>query len=394
MISVTCTEKIRDKNNRIIGYELQDCNGNKMQFTSEQVKQAIFLQQITVKNLKLTSDGRLIDNTSEDTQQFKDDQLALVNTIKTMKCHEIMRLDFDNIRYIIEKLSSIKLEEIRFPKYPEYIGYEYKLYSFRCMPFLIGRSNTNTRHCEKCKEPQYCVLSISFPTVEKDSEYSRYKVNKQDGAEFIIGADDPNGLIQVASIWRNIPNTCISYKNIASALYELITKYTTVNNKLVNNRLKFSWDAYSGNDNGLSLDIHDYVGETNNTPVSFISDINATTLVFRVGYEAKREDLAKYTKTVTDNKIRAEIMTVILYVTQDGYVIRIIGYEHEIREDAYYYNRYAISNKPKRVEATIGFNDNLKDSMTKVKLLIDDEFKSSLREAERLVSKAINKEKQ
>ena len=57
MITVTCTEKLRDKNNRIVGYELQDCNGKKMRFTSEQVKQAIFLQQLTVKNLKLTSDG-------------------------------------------------------------------------------------------------------------------------------------------------------------------------------------------------------------------------------------------------------------------------------------------------------------------------------------------------
>ena len=63
MITVTCTEKLRDKNNRIVGYELQDCNGKKMRFTSEQVKQAVFLQQITVTNLKLTSDGRLIDNT-------------------------------------------------------------------------------------------------------------------------------------------------------------------------------------------------------------------------------------------------------------------------------------------------------------------------------------------
>lgn len=44
MITVTCTEKLRDKNNRIVGYELQDCNGKKMRFTSEQVKQAIFLQ--------------------------------------------------------------------------------------------------------------------------------------------------------------------------------------------------------------------------------------------------------------------------------------------------------------------------------------------------------------
>lgn len=83
MITVTCTEKLRDKNNRIVGYELQDCNGKKMRFTSEQVKQAVFLQQITVTNLKLTSDGRLIGNT-EPAQSEMEEYNSFVRIVRAL----------------------------------------------------------------------------------------------------------------------------------------------------------------------------------------------------------------------------------------------------------------------------------------------------------------------
>ena len=91
MITVTCTKKLRDNNNRIVGYELQDCNGKKMRFTSEQVKQAVFLQQIAITNLKLTSDGRLIDSTESVTsdgqsKSLENNQLALINKLKNMTC--------------------------------------------------------------------------------------------------------------------------------------------------------------------------------------------------------------------------------------------------------------------------------------------------------------------
>lgn len=121
MITVTCTKKLRDKNGRIVGYELKDCNGNKMKFSSEQVKQAVFLQQITIKNLKLTSDGRLIDSTesvqsdSQSKSQSRspeNNQLALINKLKNMKCYQIMRLSVDDIAHLIEKMSNIKLEEL------------------------------------------------------------------------------------------------------------------------------------------------------------------------------------------------------------------------------------------------------------------------------------------
>lgn len=35
IITVTCTEKLRDKNGRIVGYELKDENGNKNKWKHE-----------------------------------------------------------------------------------------------------------------------------------------------------------------------------------------------------------------------------------------------------------------------------------------------------------------------------------------------------------------------
>lgn len=60
MIKALCVEKYKDKNGNIIGYKLQDNNGRQLRFDAGQVKQAIFLNQLEVINLKLTSDGRLI----------------------------------------------------------------------------------------------------------------------------------------------------------------------------------------------------------------------------------------------------------------------------------------------------------------------------------------------
>ena len=60
MIKALCVEKYKDKNGNIIGYKLQDNNGVQLKFDADQVKKAIFLKQLEVINLKLTSDGRLI----------------------------------------------------------------------------------------------------------------------------------------------------------------------------------------------------------------------------------------------------------------------------------------------------------------------------------------------
>lgn len=61
MINCKCIEKFRDKNNKIIGYRLQDSFEKTVDFNPLDLKNAIINKQIKVTNLTLTSDNRLID---------------------------------------------------------------------------------------------------------------------------------------------------------------------------------------------------------------------------------------------------------------------------------------------------------------------------------------------
>lgn len=60
MTKVKNIETIRNENNRISGYRLQDKNGTVREMTSQELKRAIRERKIEVMNLKLTSDNRLI----------------------------------------------------------------------------------------------------------------------------------------------------------------------------------------------------------------------------------------------------------------------------------------------------------------------------------------------
>lgn len=59
---VKCVQKIRDKNNKIVQYIITNkYNKEFIKVTPEQLKYAIYNRQCVCTNLKLTSDGRLID---------------------------------------------------------------------------------------------------------------------------------------------------------------------------------------------------------------------------------------------------------------------------------------------------------------------------------------------
>ena len=72
MVTCKCINKFRDKHNAIIGYRLKDTTGKCIDVTSDQVKVAIKNNQITVTNLTLTSDGRLVEH--------KENNIAVNNT--------------------------------------------------------------------------------------------------------------------------------------------------------------------------------------------------------------------------------------------------------------------------------------------------------------------------
>lgn len=62
MVVGKCVEKYRDSKGRIIGYKIQNQQNNKfMEFNPQDLKAAITSGRINILNLRLTSDGRLLD---------------------------------------------------------------------------------------------------------------------------------------------------------------------------------------------------------------------------------------------------------------------------------------------------------------------------------------------
>ena len=88
MIQALCLQKFRNKNNQIIGYRLQDRNGNTLDVKSEYLKQAIKNKQINILNLTLTSDNKLIDK-----------------EYKSQKVQKVQKTQKNNLKNIIAKIS-------------------------------------------------------------------------------------------------------------------------------------------------------------------------------------------------------------------------------------------------------------------------------------------------
>ena len=68
MITVKCIGKIRDKSGKIIGYRLQDINGQTQEASAESLKKAIKNKNIHIINLRLTSDNRLVNSSEKQLQ--------------------------------------------------------------------------------------------------------------------------------------------------------------------------------------------------------------------------------------------------------------------------------------------------------------------------------------
>lgn len=347
MITVTCTKKLRDKNNRIVGYELEDCNGKRMRFNSKQVKQAIFLQQITITNLKLTSDGRLIDNTESvqsdgQSKSLENNQLALINKLKNMKCYQIMKLSIDDIAHLIEKMSNIKLEETPFMVGDDSWDEPGKLYFYRCMPFFITKYvNFDCKHCDESMKEHFCSIVIPFPT--DSTKWQKYNANGFRYNRFDIKSTDVNRLVHIASIWKNIPNTKISYGDIAYALYDLMLKYVNTSNKAL--------ELTSVSTSDISVDFE-------------IIKKEVAGLAFYLDYAKERE----YGNPT--------LLAVSMYLTNNGYSINVVTYNYRINitDDTVF-----ADDTINYSEIVVGFNDDdLTDKMEKVKLIIDSKLKSAL----------------
>ena len=59
-VQCKCTARVRNNSNVITHYHLIDDSGNKVIVTSEYLKDALRNKSVSVSNLKLTSDGRIV----------------------------------------------------------------------------------------------------------------------------------------------------------------------------------------------------------------------------------------------------------------------------------------------------------------------------------------------
>lgn len=91
MIKCKAIRKIKDHNNVTIGYVLKDESGQKVSFKSEDIKQHIKIGALSVENLKVTSDNKLIYSTnkavtnSKTKKSMKYDKISHIEAVNTKK---------------------------------------------------------------------------------------------------------------------------------------------------------------------------------------------------------------------------------------------------------------------------------------------------------------------
>ena len=126
MTKLVYTYKIRNKAGKIVGYQLMDDKGQIGSLNAGSLKEAIKIGNIDVDNLKLTSDGRLIDTYRNNIKSSSNELQNIVERAKLLGW-EVKRLEasggqviliknrHDYILYIpddVEELNSIKGEEL------------------------------------------------------------------------------------------------------------------------------------------------------------------------------------------------------------------------------------------------------------------------------------------
>ena len=83
MVKTMCTEKIRDKQNKIVSYILKDENGQEQVFDAQYLKQLIVAHKVDVQNLTLTSDNRLVDAGDRTFEKYRGSVITTPDTPKT-----------------------------------------------------------------------------------------------------------------------------------------------------------------------------------------------------------------------------------------------------------------------------------------------------------------------
>lgn len=217
MVQAKCVQKFRDKNNNIKGYLLEDYNGKQLRIAPDQLKNAIFMEQINVINLKLTKDGKLIDNTSEVTVLAKQAKPAMSDReifnklwdyLKRVNVRsEEQQLDLDTIRKNVNKLMS----EFYGVEFKQLLAYtESKVYyagaiaydmSYPYSKLELSLYNEDNRR-------------LDFETTDKE-EFYKYMVKSKDNTR-VTHSNIYDIFIGVHSIVEKIEE---KYSNIVDKVY-------------------------------------------------------------------------------------------------------------------------------------------------------------------------------
>lgn len=103
METYTCTEKIRDKHNKIIAYKIQNVQGRILEINTDRLKYLINTNQITLTNLKLTSNNKLISTVTDEEQALDTKIKVMVDKAKLLGIYESIQTACENTCHIIHK---------------------------------------------------------------------------------------------------------------------------------------------------------------------------------------------------------------------------------------------------------------------------------------------------
>lgn len=155
-----CTAKLRDKNDKIVGYDLRNISTNQQQRVEPlTLKKFMDNRTVNILNLQLTSDGRLIDKEIE-------------NTDKVIRDENFNKF----INILINKYGKTHIESVLTNPYKKYTLKEIPLYNT-----FFGKA---TLSMEGTSNPNEFIFS--FKTESMETDYSR---EKQDWEQSKIKAD-------------------------------------------------------------------------------------------------------------------------------------------------------------------------------------------------------------
>lgn len=230
MVEVTCTNKIKDKNNRVKAYELENRAGIRLQFTSEQLKHAIFLEQLFVNNLKLTTDGKLVgtvENTpskviSTPTNESSAVQEEVIRKIDILDYEQYNTLDINKIISFMEEYLGDKLESVSMI---DTGSTNIQLRSMGQYPVLIANKVPSEEGSKACNTTS--------------SEDKRLRIYIPSIKNSLLICDTQQDFINALQTLDNLPlDSEYTFKELVYGVYETVlkritTRFTTVQHTLL-----------------------------------------------------------------------------------------------------------------------------------------------------------------